>query len=102
MTQVGEMASILLACFTIHSAAALAQSTPEAQSQDVIVEGQIPDANKRVCRQMTPTGSILPTRICRTKGEWEEIRRRNIYVLEQIKKDQDRKKVVQCIVMQIC
>ena len=96
------MASVLLAFFTLQSATAAAQATSEAQSQEVIVEGKIPDANKRVCRQMTPTGSILQTRVCRTKGEWEEIRRRNIYVLEQIKKDQDRKKVVQCIVMQIC
>lgn len=29
------------------------------------------DPSKRVCRNITPSGSRLTTRICRTKAEWE-------------------------------
>jgi len=30
-----------------------------------------PDRSKRVCRNMTPTGSRMTKRVCRTQAEWD-------------------------------
>jgi len=35
------------------------------------------------------TGSIIPKRECRTKGEWENIRARSIAALDRMKKDRE-------------
>jgi hypothetical protein len=37
-------------------------------------QGSDNDGSKRVCRNITPSGSRLTTRICRTKAEWDAIR----------------------------
>ena len=60
------------------------------QSPEVIVEGKIRDDMKRVCKQSTATGSILPTRTCKTKAEWEEFRQRGLAQMQQLKDDSDR------------
>ena len=60
------------------------------QSPDVIVEGKVRDDLKRVCKQTTATGSILPTRTCKTKSEWEEVRQRTLAQTQQLKDDSDR------------
>ena len=90
----GSMAALTA---TVH-----AQPKSAPQSPDVIVEGRIPDAQKRVCKQATTTGSIIPTRTCRTKAEWEEVRARSIAALDQIRKDQDRHRYIQCMKHGIC
>lgn len=30
------------------------------------------DTSKRICRMITPTGSRMTTRICRTRAEWDK------------------------------
>ena len=32
------------------------------------------DPSKRVCRSVTPTGSRMTTRVCRTQAEWDKSR----------------------------
>ena len=59
---------------------ALAQA---AQGPDVVVDGQRPDS-KRVCKTSIPTGSIMPSRICRTKAEWDALQQRSIAAMEQV------------------
>ena len=66
-----------------------------AQSPEVIVEGKLRDDQKRVCKSSTATGSIMPTRTCKTKGEWEQIRQRSLAQLEQVKAEQDRERFLQ-------
>ena len=56
--------------------------------EDIVVTGEIPDADKRVCKTQTATGSIIPKRTCRTKGEWEEMRARSLARLERMKKEE--------------
>jgi hypothetical protein len=34
-------------------------------------------ADKKICRRITPTGTMLPRRFCLTKTEWTELHRRN-------------------------
>ena len=79
-----------------------AQSTPPAQPPEVIVEGQVPDAKKRVCKQTTATGSIIPTRTCKSQAEWEEIRERNLAQADQLKRDVDRYRHTQAVRDAIC
>lgn len=56
---------------------------------DIVVTGQIPDADKRVCKTEVATGSIIPKRTCRSKGEWEDIRARSLARLERLKKEEE-------------
>jgi hypothetical protein len=56
---------------------------------DVTVTGRRPDRDKVVCKEDVTTGSIIPTRTCKTKGEWEEIRQRGLARLETMRKDED-------------
>lgn len=34
----------------------------------------VPEADRKICRSMTPTGSIMAKRICMTKRQWVEFR----------------------------
>ena len=72
--------------------AALSSSTALAQpaSPDIVVEGIVRDDQRRVCKQTTATGSIIPTRTCKTKAEWEQIRERGLAQLERLKADRVR------------
>ncbi len=51
-----------LAGATGGSAAAAAQGEPKTTQED---------GSRRVCRDVTPSGSRLIRRICRTKAEWD-------------------------------
>lgn len=45
------------------------------------------DANKRVCRTVASTGwRLKPARICRTRGEWAELARRNEQEMRDIRR----------------
>ena len=70
-----------------------AQPTPP----EIVVEGKRADENKRVCRSAVSTGSIMPTKTCRTKGEWEEIRQRSIMALEQAQQAQEGQRHTQAL-----
>jgi hypothetical protein len=72
------------------------------QSPEVIVEGKIPDDLKRVCKQTTATGSILPTRTCKTKADWERIHDRQIAQLDQLKRDMDRDRFTRLTIEVLC
>ena len=76
-------------------AAQVAAQTPAAQPPEVVVEGKLRDDQKKVCKTSTSTGSIMPTRTCKTKGEWEQIRQRSLAQLEQVKAEQDRERFLQ-------
>jgi len=84
----GFAVAFALAFSTNAQAHAMVQAAPQEPPGDVVVTGKIPDANKRVCKQTGATGSIIPKRECRTKGEWEELRQRSIAALERLKADQ--------------
>ena len=55
--------------------------------------GQVPDtagqpaAEKKICRSLPKTGSIMVGRECRTKAEWEEIARRSTAAREKLNRD---------------
>jgi hypothetical protein len=56
------------------AAAASMQAAPTPtppKPGDVVVNGR---ATKKVCERMMTLGSIIPTRVCRTPDEWEQIR----------------------------
>ena len=48
-----------------------------APQDPVIVTGELPDDKKKVCKQMEEIGSIIPRKVCKTKGEWASTARGN-------------------------
>jgi len=50
------------------SATASAQDAPSAEAPK-------PVAEKKVCRSVTPTGSVMAKRICLSRDEWKEFHR---------------------------
>jgi hypothetical protein len=47
-----------------------------------------------VCKSDVTTGSIIPTRVCKTKGEWEAIRQRDLATIQRLKDDRTREQHV--------
>ena len=90
------IAALFLACPAPLAAQSPAPDAPKPEPQEtIVVTGKIPDADKRVCRTDVTTGSIIPKRTCRTKGEWEAIRLRSIAAAERMKAEQDRRRHTQ-------
>ena len=72
--------------------AAAAEDTP---TPDIIVEGEVPKEQRRVCEMQTTTGSIMPKRVCRTVAQIEEDHRVARESLEIIKRDRDTRSYVE-------
>ena len=53
--------------------AAFAAPNPPRQPTPAPVAKRVPTATTRYCTVNTPTGSIIPTRICHTRSEWLEL-----------------------------
>ena len=71
---------------------AQAQRKPET----VVVTGEQPKENKKVCQRIVPTGSIMPQTVCRTQAESEQIRERSLVELQRIsdrQRDEDQTRV---------
>lgn len=61
-------AAVALSCLLSHAAVA----------QDAPASGQTqPVKEKKLCRSVVPTGTIMAKRICLTKSEWTEFNSRN-------------------------
>lgn len=54
---------------------------PAAPQSNIVVTGKA----KRVCEQSVETGSLRVSRVCRSAGEWEEIRQAGIDAKERIR-----------------
>ncbi|HXG80591.1 MAG TPA: hypothetical protein VNJ05_02205 [Sphingomicrobium sp.] len=91
------MAGLFLAAAFPLNAQDAGQAKPQS-SETIVVTGKIPDANKKVCKTEAATGSIIPKRICRTKGEWAEITARSIATVERMKAEQTRESHTQAVV----
>ncbi len=61
------MRSVSLIVLLVLSAPALAQETPAVEKP----------AEKKICRSVAATGSIMGKRECRTKAEWDAIAERS-------------------------
>ncbi|MES2988640.1 MAG: hypothetical protein V4808_12105 [Pseudomonadota bacterium] len=64
-----------------------APSNTGAAAQDgaIVVEGLQKARNKRVCKRSTSTGSIMTKVTCKTAGEWEIERDRQIAQAERLR-----------------
>jgi hypothetical protein len=73
------------------SAEPASPATPDADTPtpDIVVEGEVPKEQRRVCEMQTTTGSIMPKRVCRTVAQVEEDQRVARESLEIIKRDHD-------------
>ncbi len=52
--------------------AALGLAAGPLMAQDSTQSPAQPVADKKICRQIVPTGSMMPKRFCLTKSEWRE------------------------------
>jgi hypothetical protein len=55
---------------------------PSAEPQNKIV---VTGKSKRVCQRSVETGSLMPSRVCRTQEEWDEFERGAQATLERIR-----------------
>lgn len=78
----------------IIASAAAEPGASTAPAPDVTVTGKRPDRDKMVCKSDVTTGSIIPVQTCKTKGEWEEIRQRNLATVQRLKEDRTREQHV--------
>jgi UTP:GlnB (protein PII) uridylyltransferase len=53
-------------------AAALVMSSSIAHAQDAPKPDGKPTTEKKTCRSLTPTGSLMATRVCNTAAAWRE------------------------------
>ena len=67
----------------------------EEPEDEIIVEGEVPKEQRRVCEMRTDTGSIIPKRVCRTVAQIEEEERTASESLEIIRRDRDTRGFVQ-------
>lgn len=74
------------------AAAAGDEDTP---TPDIVVEGEVPEKQRKVCEMQTTTGSIMPRRVCRTVAQIEEDERIARESLEIIKRDRDTRSFIQ-------
>ena len=84
---------IVAAGFMLYPATTATAADPGASplpGPDVTVTGKRPDRDKRVCVSDVTIGSIMPKTICKTKGEWEEQRQRDLAVVQRLKDDRNR------------
>jgi predicted transglutaminase-like cysteine proteinase len=42
-------------------------------AQDATQPTSVPEAEKKICRQIVPTGTIMAKRFCLTKSEWAKL-----------------------------
>ena len=61
---------------------------PGSQDEDIVVTGDKPNPDKKVCKRSVATGSIMPKVTCRTVSEWEEQTERSVAMMERFKADQ--------------
>jgi len=52
-----------------------------APQNKIVVTGKA----KRVCERSIETGSLMPSRVCRTQGEWDELHQTAVNALERIR-----------------
>jgi hypothetical protein len=95
---VGNRNSVLIAAAgimlsTAHTPA-LAQAAKGATAppQGVTITGQRPDRDKMVCKSEAMTGSIMPQKVCKSKGAWEEDRDRALVMIQRLKEDRAMKR----------
>jgi len=89
-----DITSILASAAFLLSQQQVAQETaPQAaDSQDknpIVVTGEKPTRDKKVCKRETTTGSIMPKNTCRTVAEWDEMTQQSLVAKE--KWDQERR-----------
>lgn len=74
MKRIGASAALaLLAAGAAMVTAPAARAQTQSQDQAGATE---PDRGRMVCRNLTPTGSRMSRRICRTQAEWDRSRDR--------------------------
>ncbi len=66
-----------------------------ADSEEIVVEGEVPEKQRRICETRTETGSIIPKRVCRTRAQIEEEERIARESAEIIRRDRDTRAFVQ-------
>lgn len=68
--------------------ALLALTTPALAHQDTGAPGPVEKpADKKICRPMPQTGSIMVKRECHTKAEWDAISQRSASAREKLDRD---------------
>ena len=69
-------------------------ANPAPPPEEVTVTARRLERDKRVCVSDVTTGHIMPKRVCKSKGEWDDERQRALVAIQRIKDDRDRQQHV--------
>lgn len=67
--------------------ALLAVSTPALAQQSAEVPEKKVETEKKICRSVMATGSIMGKRECHTKAEWAAITQQSIQARDKVERD---------------
>lgn len=85
---------IVLFCLSLAGALATGcEATRQRRQEEREFKAQIEAYNKQVtnpldkivCKKIEPTGSHIPKRVCKTRGEWAKIRREGQRAIERLR-----------------
>lgn len=62
---------------------------------EIVVEGEVPKENRKVCRMQVTTGSIMPKRVCRTQAQIEAEERAAQAAIEATNRDREMRTFIQ-------
>lgn len=65
--------------------------------QDIVVTGEKNERDRKVCKNETPTGSIMQKRTCRTVAEWEEAAQKSLVFKEKMDQERRARDMVQLL-----
>jgi hypothetical protein len=60
-----------------------------ATPDDVTVTAKRLERDKRVCKSEVSVGHIMPKKVCKSKGQWEDERQRALVMIERLKDDRN-------------
>lgn len=73
-------------------------ASPTPPPEDVTVTARRLERDKRVCVSDVTTGHIMPRRVCKSKGEWDDERQRALVAVQRLKDDRTREQHVRASV----
>src|SRR5690349_9369961 len=60
-------------------------SAPATPSEKIVVTGKAAGKAKMVCERTIETGSLMPSKICRTQEKWDELHQSAMDNLERVR-----------------
>ncbi len=89
MRHSGQFAVLLMFVATASPGQQAPASQTGSKPGPIVVTGEQPRENKRVCQNIVSTGSIMMRSVCKTQAQWNEERERSLAEFQRMRDRQD-------------